>query len=341
MGTLFLFLSIYYGLTVWIEVYIRPLLTNNIMIMVSPDTLGSLPMSTTYKMTPIETASATPMDSICSTLQLIGMVWKRGSTLNNVLVLLSSLVIAGLTLGVIVLWMILDEGYGVGLAMLTNSCLTLMGLYAILGSFTLGGLLDEFLHVKLKRPILNPAVWIMGIAMAAIIVSAAWSVVDANGHYWTLSLMQAFLYLAMVGTHLKTILIVGSVMVTFRDQFESVANARKSIEEYQDNVKSFQTLKQKAEVLLFYMFGTLTILMIFGSYSAYTAFACFRQELSPAFIMVDLAMFVSNAGMLLYLSQLADDNHQSFNSIQEPLRYIIFTFFPLTSVSQRTVNFSD
>ena len=299
-------------------------------------------MNTTYKMTPIGTASATPMDSICSTLQLIGMVWKRGSTLNNVLVLLSSLVIAGLTLGVIVLWMILDEGYGVGFAMLINSYLTLMGLYVILGSFTLGGLLDEFLHVKLKRPTLNAAVLIMGIAMAAIIVLAAWSVVEADGHYWTVtSIMQALLYLAMVGTHLKTILIVGSVMVTFRDQFASVANARKSIEEYQDNVKSFQTLKQKAEVLLFYMFGTLTILMIFGSYSAYTAFACFRQELSPAFIMVDLAMFVSNAGMLLYLSQLADDNHQSFNSIQEPLRYIIFTFFPLTSVSQRTVNFSD
>ena len=313
------------------------------MRMVSPDTLGSLPMNTTYKMTPIGTASATPMDSICSTLQLIGMVWKRGSTLNNVLVLLSSLVIAGLTLGVIVLWMILDEGYGVGLAMLTNSCLTLMGVYAILGSFTLGGLLDEFLHVKLKRPILNPAVWIMGIAMAAIIVSAAWSVVDADGHYWTLSLMQAFLYLAMVGTHLKTILIVGSVMVTFRDQFESVANARKSIEEYQDNVKSFQTLKQKAEFLLFYMFGTLTPLMIFASYNAYIVFACFGQEVSTAWFMLELAMFLSNAGMLLYLSQLADDTRQSFNSIQEPLRYIIITFFliALTSVGRRsTVNLS-
>ena len=271
------------------------------------------------KITPIETASATPMDRICSTLQLIGMVWKKGSPLNNGLVLLSSLLHAGLTLGCIVLWMSLDDGFSLGFTMLLNSYYTVMSLYAILGSFTLGGLLDEILHVKLKRPILNAALWILAIAMVATIASAAWSVVVADNYYLTLYLMVAFLYLAVIGTHLKTILIVGSVMVTYRDQFKSAANSIKSIEEYQHSVKSFQTLKEKAAILLFYTFGTLTFIMIFGSYDAYVMFTCFPGA-GPSYIVLDFALFVSNAGMLLYLSQLAEDTYQSFNSIQEPLR---------------------
>ena len=284
----------------------------------------------TYKITPNETAPATQMDRICSTLQLTGMVWKGGSPLNNVLVLLLSLVHAGLTLTVIVVLMLLDDGYSIGFAMLITSYFSLMGLYGILGSFTLGSVLDEFLHVKLKRPILNVALWIIGIATLATIASAAWILVEGGGddHFYALNVMLAIFFLPMLGTHMKTILIVGSIMVTFRDEIESVANSRKSIEEYHHAVKSYQTLKQKVEFLLFYTFGTLTSLMIFGSYDAYVVFACYYdQELTTAFITLDLALFVSNAGMLLYLSQLADDTHQSFNSIQEPLRLISFFHF--------------
>ena len=92
----------------------------------------------TFKTFPIETVAEPPMDRICSVLQLTGMVWKRGSLLNNFLVLLSSLVLAGLTLACIVVWMIADggEGYSLGFTMLINSYYTIMGLYAGIGSFT-------------------------------------------------------------------------------------------------------------------------------------------------------------------------------------------------------------
>ena len=112
----------------------------------------------TCTITPTETGTA--MDRICSTLQLTGMVWKRGSLLNNFLVLLSSLVLAGLSLACIVVWMIADggEGYSLGFTMLINSYYTVMGVYAVIGSFTLGGLLEATLHLKLKLPIINAGV---------------------------------------------------------------------------------------------------------------------------------------------------------------------------------------
>ena len=272
----------------------------------------------TCTITPTETGTA--MDRICSTLQLTGMVWKRGSLSNNILVLLSSLVLGGLTLACIGLWMITDggEGYSLGFTMLINSYYTVMGLYAVIGSFTLGDLLEACPHLKLKLPILNSTVWIIAMAMVGTVASAAWLMVEADGHCSTI--MTAFLYLAIIATHLKTVLIAGSVMATFKDEYELLANSIKSIEEYQHIVKSFRTLKQKAAPLFFSTFGTLTSLMIFGSYDAYVTFACSGPEISPAFFMLDLALFVSNAGMLLYLSQMADDTYQSFNSIQEPLR---------------------
>ena len=210
------------------------------------------------------------------------------------------------------------EGYSLGFIILINSYYTIMGLHAVIGSFTLGGLLEATLHLKLKLPIINAAIWVISISTVGTVASAAWLVVEADGHYYTI--MTAFLYLAIIATHLKTVFIAGSVMATFKDQYELLADSIKSIEEYQYIVKSFQTLKQKAATLFFSTFGSLTSLMIFGSYDAYVTFACSGPEISPAFITLDLALFVSNAGMLLYLSQLAEETYQSFNSIQEPLR---------------------
>ena len=142
-------------------------------------------------------------------------------------------------------------------------------------------------------------------------------VVEADGHY--LTIMSAFLYLAMIGTHLKTVLIAGSVMTTFKDQYELLADSRKFVEDYQSSITSFQLLKQKSALLFLLTFGALTCILIFGSYDAYVVVTCF-PETSTSYIALDFALFVSNAALLLYLSQLADDTYQSFNSIQEPLR---------------------
>ena len=273
----------------------------------------------TIKTIPIETIAETPMDRICSILQLTGMVWKRGSLLNNFLVLLSSLVLACLTLGCNVVWMIKDDskGYSLGFAMLLNSYLTIIGLYAVIGSFTLGGLLEASLPLKLKLPIINAAVWIIAIATVITVASSAWLIVEEDGHYYTI--IYTFLYLVIIGTHLKTVLIAGSVMTTFKDEYELLADSRKFVEDYQCSITSFKLLKQKSASLFLWTFGTLTCIMIFGSYDAYVVFTC-GPGTSASYIALDFALFVSNAGMLLYLSQLAEDTYQSFNSIQEPLR---------------------
>ena len=229
----------------------------------------------TIKTIPIEPIAETPMDRICSILQLTGMVWKRGSLSNNILVLLSSLVHAGLTLACIGIWMITDdgEGYSLGFTMLINSYYTIMGLYAVIGSFTLGGLLEACPDLKLKLPIMNSTVWIIAMATVGTVASAAWLMVEADGHCSTI--MTAFLYLAIIGTHLKTVLIAGSVMATFKDEYELLADSRKFVKDYQSSITSFKLLKQKSALLFLWTFGTLTCIMIFGSYDAYVVFMCF------------------------------------------------------------------
>ena len=131
--------------------------------------------------------------------------------------------------------------------------------------------------------------------------------------------LVSFLYLGIVVTHLKTVLIVASILIAFQKQCLALVTANLNILECKDLLKSFKHLKEKISFTFLCTYLTLTAFLILGSYDAYVVYVCI-PEYSMFYILLAISTCGSSAALLLYLAQLAEDTCLAFTSLLGPIR---------------------
>ena len=272
------------------------------------------------------------MEKINSFLQLTGMVLKKNSVLNILLVLFWNLLIVGNNIWLIYDFMVSAADQTAGYKLLVTSYYFFMGLFPVLGSLTLGNLLDAFpdLHfTSVKRFPLTSSFFLLLTGNAGIVLS--YIVEFCRGKYLSDIFSYQVLYLGIVTTHIKTVLIAGSALNTF--QAKCLEMPRPNMLYYQNILASFKIFKKKMAPMLLGTFLNLTALLILASYDAYVCIACASGGMVP-YIMLDISIVVSSIALMLYLSQLAEDTFEAFTSLLENLRLfinILHAIFSLTN----------
>ena len=276
---------------------------------------------------PIGKQASTAMDKVLNFLQLTGMVKKKNSFINISLVVFWNFLTIGCMLGASYLYLISPGSLtnkGFTAVMLTEYlCL---GLYPVLGFWTLGPLLDSFSDLNLKsvkRVTVNFAFVLLLTGMtgtATIIMIQMFTTNEENCVYDYIFITT--LYLGTILTHLKTVLVAGSALGAYKVQCFDLGKCDPSMIQYQDILNSFRLLKTRISPVFLSTFGTLTVSLILTSYDAYVVFACLPEYISEwkYSIMANLSAVVSSFALLLYLSQLAEDTFDAFTSVLEPLR---------------------
>ena len=208
----------------------------------------------------------------------------------------------------------------IGLSMLIESNALLTALYAMGGTFTLGNLLDDKTNEMIKGPPLSKAFWFVVIATIGTVGMILLTAFVFVAEYLNIS-SSILIALTILATNAKTIFITGSAMATFQNKCLSCPTQKFNIVYCHKLVSCFQKLKLGMAPVLLTTFLSLTCLMIFGSYSAYIMLTCYTEN--PIFRMlslIDLTLFASNAALLLYLSQLAENTFEAFGEVKHHLR---------------------
>ena len=255
-----------------------------------------------------------------SFLQLIGLVWKKNSLTNTILVLLWNMIILG-NCGYYIYPLIGDDNMPSGLVMLVTSYALVTALYAIAGTFTLAALLHDKNNEMMRGPPLSLALWSAIIAASGTLGMILLALFYLKAEVLDI-LSPILIDLAILATNAKTIFIAGSTMATFQTKCLSCPTQMIFNKFYcQELVSSFRKLKLGMAPVLLNTFLSLTCIMIFGSYSAYIILTCVAESPTLRIIsIIDLTLFAGNAAVLLYLCQLAEDTFGALTEVKHHLR---------------------
>ena len=263
------------------------------------------------------------MEKIYSFLQLSGMVLKKNSVLSILLVLFWNLLTVGSIFWCIYDSMVYAVDANAGFMLLNNSYLIFTGLFQVLGSLTLGHLLDACpdLHHSKRFPFIS-SLFVLLIGSAGIVLSMIIRIYEGMDFSMMCLLV---LYLGIVSTNIKTVLVAGSAFNTFQTKCLGLTNP--SMLDCQEMLASFKIMKKKMAPMLLGTFSTLTALLILASYDSYVMYACYFEEMGSAlvpYVIIDISVVVSSTALMLYLAQLAEDTFEAFTSNLENLRLFIF-----------------
>ena len=188
-----------------------------------------------------------------------------------------------------------------GMTLLNNSYLIFTGLFQVLGSFTLGHLLDAcpvLHHSKLvKRFPFTSSLFVLLIGSAGIVLSMIIRICEVMDFS---KLCLLVLYVGIVSTNIKTVLVAGSALYTCQTKCLGLTNP--SMLDCQELLASFKIMKKKIAPMLLGTFSTLTALLILASYDLYVIYACYFDTMGSELVPFAIMGHFSRQGNLLLLS---------------------------------------
>ena len=180
---------------------------------------------------------------------------------------------------------------------------------------------DLYHFTLVKRFPMTSSLFVLLIGSAGIVLSMIIRICEVMDFS---KMCLLVLYLGIVSTNIKTVLVAGSAFNTCQTKCLGLTNP--SMLDCQEMLASFKIMKNKMAPMLLGSFSTLTALLILASYDLYVMYACYfdmGSGLVPYAIM-DISVVVSSTALMLYLSQLAEDTYEAFTSNLENLRLFIF-----------------